>query len=166
MSTLYQITGKHYELLNSIDDFENLTPEQVEELTKEIELTEQDFYNKSENYVKYINSLESENLIIENEIKRLTKLKKSNENKVKFLKTNLLNGMEMMAKNKIDFPTFKLSIRNSKAVNINESDLIPEKFKNEVTEIKIDKKLIKTALENGENIPGASMEIRKNINIR
>lgn len=102
----------------------------------------------------------------ENEIKRLTSLKKKIEKKKEDFKKYVVFNMEKMGINKIETELGSLSIRKSKSVDVYDEMLIDKKFISEEIKYKISKTDIKKAIENGEEVQGARIVINSNLNLK
>lgn len=161
-NNIYQI-GQDY--LNIMAQIEANDGELSDELMEQLEQNEADFQTKASNYVKMIRMWEGEASVIDAEIKRLQSLKKSRDGNVDRLKENLHQSMIGRGLDKVDLGLFKLSFRKSTAVIIDDQDLIPDKYKEEVTTIKVDKIALKKALAN-EEVEGAYIETRQNLQIK
>lgn len=162
MPTLYEITTKFQDLFELLDP-ENTTDD-FEDVLQQIEITEKDFEEKALGYCKFIQSEKLNVESIDKEIQRLQKLKKSKESKIDFLEEKLLNSMTIFSKEKIDLNLFKLSIRNSEAVEIDFCANIPDEYLK--VKVEPDKKLIKEHLKKGEFIAGCRIIQNKSLSIR
>ena len=60
----------------------------------------------------------------------------------------------------------ELSYRKSEAVVLTDEAVIPAEYKKEKLTISVDKAEIKKALKAGTSVPGAIIEVRKNLQIR
>lgn len=123
--------------------------------------------NKMENIVKLVRNLESEALAYKTEIDRMTKMMKSRENQVSYIKDNLIKPTLLKRDSgKIQAGLFMLSLRNSKAVNITNGSAIPTKYKETVTSVKVLKKEIGADLKLGFIISGAELVENKSVQIK
>ena len=129
--TLYKITNKFVELMDKAQEGE-LTEEEYNELGEELALQLQ---QKGSNIIGYAKNIELTISAMKEEDKRISDLRKSLEGK----------GTLSIAKNPI-------------SVEIENENEIPDKFKQEVITIKIDKTAIKNHFkETGELIPGTKI---------
>lgn len=159
MKTLYKINAEYIELFGRIEMAEGvLTPELEEELI----IKKSELEVKSIAYVEVIKQRESFNDRIDEEIKRLQALKKSNDTLVSKLKNNLLNAVNIFGNYEAGF--IKLSTRKSKQVVVDcDVNDLHKSFKTiKVTET-ADKVAIKKAIESGEEVEGC--RIVENINL-
>lgn len=158
--SLYKIESEYLDLINQIELAEGeLTPE----LESALEINKSELEVKSIAYVEYIKAKESFNERITEEIKRLQAMKKSNENLIDRLKSNLLNAVNLYGTFKSGFLTF--STRKSKQVIVNcDTNELPKEFKTiKVTETP-DKTAIKKAIEQGQEVQGC--ELVENLNLQ
>ena len=103
--------------------------------------------------------------VINNEIKRLQKLKKTKHNANDRLKNYIKDNMLQLDKTKIKGDLFSISIRNNaESVEIlNEKELPEDAFK--VTRTP-DKTAIKEALKKGHEVTGATLKRSQSLQIR
>ena len=157
---LYQ-TSQDIRVLEKI-----LQETESENLIKELDKLEQGFEQKLKNIWKLIRVYETYEIWIDDEIKRLQELKKHYKTQTWNLKNYVAYAMETTGKDKVETDLFKFSFRKSTAVEIFEEDKIPEDFKKQKVEIKIDKIELKKALQAGQEIEGAQLVERKNLQIK
>lgn len=159
MATLYELADAERQL---IEMFEN---EVIDETALNDTIEGLDIGGKLEDYCKVIRQLEADSRTYKAEADLFAVKAKRAENGVKRLKSGILNYLLSTNKSKADAGLFKVSTRDSKAVNIlNESD-IPATFLIEQPP-KIDKAGIKKAINNGESVAGAELVINKSIQIK
>ena len=160
--SLYKINAEYLELFGRIELAEGvLTPELEDELI----IKKSELEVKSIAYVEIIKQRESLNERIDNEIKRLQALKKSNDTLVSKLKNNLLNAVNLFGNYDAGF--IKLSTRKSKQVVIDyDVNDLPKQYKVvKVTET-ADKVAIKKAIESGETVYGCRLVENVNLSIK
>ena len=161
MSNLFQITAKAQELAFALE-----TGELTEELENELVINQNELQQKAVNYGFVVKSLESDISIIDEEIKRLTAIKKAKNAAVDRMKESVLHAMNIYGIEKITSPTLNISIRNNpEATEIVNEDQIPERFKNQKVIISIDKTAIKKAIQSGENVEGAILTRSQSLKI-
>lgn len=120
---LYHIEENLINILNLLDEQGGeFTPEQEQELIT----CQEDFAEKIEDYYHVLTKITNDVAECKNEENRIKELRKSRENKVEKLKSILLDAVRRFGnqqKNGVisfDGSTFRLSTRNSEAVNIDE----------------------------------------------
>ena len=158
--TLYNITEDYIDLLNKIEIAEG---EISEEVNQQLEINEQQLQTKSIAYLSVIKTKEALTMQIDEEIKRLQALKKHNSNITNNLKDRLLNAVNLFGAFEVGFTKF--STRNSKAVIVEDVNILPKEFKVVKVTEQADKKAIKQALEDGVIIEGCTIQENKNLKI-
>lgn len=162
MKTLYNINNDYLELISQVEQAEGvLTPE----LEQALIINKSELEVKSIAYIEIIKQRESLNERIDNEIKRLQALKKSNDTLVSKLKNNLLNAVNLFGNYEAGF--IKLSTRKSKQVVVDyDVNDLPKQYKVvKVTET-ADKVAIKKAIESGETVYGCRLVENVNLSIK
>tara|TARA_R110000765_G_scaffold421026_1_gene526863 strand:+ start:223 stop:714 length:492 start_codon:yes stop_codon:yes gene_type:complete len=158
--TLYNITEDYIELLNKIEIAEG---EISEEVNQQLEINEQQLQTKSIAYLSVIKTKEALTMQIDEEIKRLQAMKKHHSNIISKLKDRLLNAVNLFGAFEVGFTKF--STRNSKAVIVEDVNILPKEFKVVKVTEQADKKAIKQALEDGVIIEGCTIQENKNLKI-
>ena len=160
---LYELTCEQIEINRMLEENGGeLTPELEEALL----ITEENLNQKAEGYCKAIAIYNGQAATLDEEIKRLTAKKKVAENAVARMKDALKATMNVLELDKINAGTFTISTRKSKSLEVLDEALIPEKYKETVTTIKVDKNAIKDAIKNGVNIDGVELRENKSIQIK
>jgi hypothetical protein len=153
MNNLFQIKSKARELSLALE-----SGELTEELENELVINQTELQEKAINYGYAMRSLESDVSIIDEEMKRLAALKKAKTGAIDRMKESVLNAMLIYGIEKVTSPTLNLSVRNNpESVDIPMTELLDQKFL--VTKITVtpDKVAIKKAIQNGENVEGATL---------
>lgn len=161
--SLYKINEDYINVLNDIEENQGDITEANEVALK---ISEEEMQVKSVGYVNYIKSMVNDNKAIDDEIKRLQDLKKSNTNKIDLLKHNLKTAMQIFGIPEIKTPLIKINFRQSKSIVVNDVDLLPETCKTTKVSVVADKKAIKALIESGKEIKGAEQVINNNIQIK
>ncbi len=167
--TLYEIAENARMLLDLIDSGEafNESGELNEVIAEQLDLTKKDFELKAKDYAYVIKSVQDKKELFEKEIKRLQEIKKYFENTEDKLKEAIKNTMLVLEIDKFESDLITLSLTKSKAVDIYDSDLIPEEYKRTKITVEPNKIKIKQAiLKDGELVPGATIKENKNLKIR
>jgi hypothetical protein len=127
---------------------------------------EGDIFEKLENIVKLLRSIEADVKIIKEEKKRLADRQSSLENRCVNLKSYIEGALKALGKDKVKSGLFTLSIqKNPSNVGVVDFKAIPEdylKFK----EPDIDKKAILEDLKQGREIPGVELIQTEGLRIR
>ena len=165
--TLREITGELMQLMIMLEDEPDseMLKDTLEGLSGELDV-------KAENYVYVIKEYEGQIENIKKEIERLTARKKVAENAIERLKNALLYAMQVTDTKKCGGKLYTISLRNN-APQLGQLDesRIPEKYFNEVTEKKLDKKTLladaKLAEKNGKHIDGVDgLKVTQSITIK
>lgn len=163
---LYELTQNYRNLeslLENLGEKEGLT---VEMIHGALEQVEDDINTKIENTCKVIKEIEADSIGIDEEIKRLSALKKQKENTVKKLKEYVEFEMNGIGLTKVEGKLFKISFRKSKVVNVLDETKIPKEFIKIKTTETISKIDLGKALKNGEIIEGAELVENKSLQIK
>lgn len=159
--TLYEINGSIINLMESCIDPE--TGEVTSDFEKRLADLTLDREQKLDNTMAYIKNLEAEAKAFNEEIKRLKDLESKAKNRSEHLKAYL--SMNMEQGETFTSSRGKISWRKSERV-IADVDKIPEQFKRRIEEVKPDLVGIKKAIKAGEEVSGAFIEERHNIQIK
>nr|DAS98722.1 MAG TPA: resistance protein [Caudoviricetes sp.] len=154
-----------YELSLAFQDVQNmdLDPEVMKDTLDSIEDA---IENKAENIAKLIRNLESDVKAYKEEEERLKTKRQAAENKVKWLKTYLEDNMKLTGKTKFKSGVFKFSIqKNPVSVNITDKKIIPEDYLIPQSP-KVNNTLLKKALKDGIEVPGAELKQTEGLRIR
>lgn len=103
--------------------------------------------------------------MIEKEIDRLNKIKKSKNDNLNRFKEYIKNTMLNAGIDKIETPIGKIAFTNSTSTEIYDEKLIDKKFIEIETKEKILKEKIKKAIKAGEEVQGARLVQNKNLKI-
>ncbi len=97
------------------------------------------------------------------EMDRLAARKKAAEKSQESLEAYVVRVMQGRGVRKLEGATGALSLRKSERVVVTNEDAVPEWFKHQRTETKVSAGAIKAALKAGEDVPGAVLEQRDNL---
>ncbi|CAJ1611070.1 siphovirus Gp157 family protein [Clostridium perfringens] len=163
---LYELTQNYRNLeslLDNLGEQEGLTVEMINGALGQVE---DDINTKIENTCKVIKEIEADSIGIDEEIKRLSALKKQKENTVKKLKEYVEFEMNGIGLTKVEGKLFKVSFRKSKVVKVLDETKIPKEFIKIKTTETISKTDLGKALKNGEIIEGAELVENKSLQIK
>lgn len=160
---LYEIPGTIRAALERIE---------VDEETGEIinaadlDAVEAEAHEKLESTALYVRELNAEADALKAEIERLTDRRRSLEKRSTFLKCLMLQGLDALGAPKLKTPMVTISIRTSRAVDLDADalDKLPESFVRVKREA--DKTAIKSAIEGGFDVPGAHIVENRSISMR
>ena len=158
---LFNITQNYLTLANQLSEGE-LTPQ----IEIELQLNETQIKEKLVNYGYVIKNFEYEVNAVNEEIKRLTELKKRNEKAIERMETAISNAMQLYGIEKVDSSFLKLSFRKSESVEVINEEQISMQFKKYKEVVSIDKISIKDALKRGDVVEGAILVTNQNLQIK
>lgn len=161
MKTLFEITQEVIELASLLEEGE-FTPE----LEQQLKITRDELDSKAENYVKVIRSVEGDISVIDAEIKRLKEIRDGKTRVVDRMKEALSTAMTAFKVDKIETALMKLFFRKSESVEILDESLVPEQYKLSRVVVNPDKILIKKLIKSGEEVPGAEVVEKLNLQIK
>lgn len=160
---LYNIQLQYQVLADTLmDNGGEVTPELEEALL----INKQDLDVKAAQYALIIKDVDHEINALKSEIERLNAMEKSRVKTSERLKNTIKSAMELYGIEEIKTDNLKISFRKSTSVEIEDEELIPSLFKEEVTTIKINKKEIGEVLKAGQAVSGASLKHNKNLQIK
>lgn len=114
---------------------------------------------KLEAYIHVQKELEKEIAGFDTEIKRMTERKKTLESRVERLKAAQVQFMQATGQKFASAGTFRLTLRESKSVEITDEAAIPAEYITVIpSSTRPDKKAMLAALKNGAEISGASLK--------
>ena len=157
MAKLYELTGIFLEI-DEMDDDDETKLDTLDSID-----WEDDFSEKIENCIKVIRNKNARVEAYKAEIERLKKLKASEEKAIEEIKKRISEAMQLTKHDKLETTLFKVGFRKSKAVVVDEVKLPKEYMKAKWIP---DKEKLKELLKNGATIQGATLEERRNLNIR
>ena len=169
MDSIYQISEQ---LMNIYDELESgvgideETGEIDQEILNALVITKNELQTKAIDYAYVIKTFDDNITIYDKEIKRLTERKKQFQKIQDRLKEIVKNAMVDFGMTEIKGKTLKLSLRKSEAVEVLDLNELDEKFKRTKITIEPDKVAIKNAIDNGEEINGAVLVKKDNLQIR
>lgn len=164
MNSLYEITNALQVLQEK--DIEEMSEEEKAELEQKLEEL---LVQKSGSVIKFIQNLQSNVDAIKNEEKRLKEARQYLENRQEKFQEYVIKCMDKIEAKEIITNSGILRTRNNPlSVEIEDEDLVPNKYKKQVIETKIDKNAIKSDFKaTGEIIDGVRfITDKKSLNIK
>lgn len=154
-----------HEIADELLQIEELLAASGGELTDEIEqqldTLEGKFYDKVLRIGRYILELDAMATIAKSEKQRLAELSRVRDNKVKSMKRYLKMMLERTGRDRVETPTFKVSIVGNSQPSITwdgEAEEIPEAFR--VTEFKLDRKAAREYYGEHDKLPDGFSVVR------
>lgn len=137
-----------------------------EEIKRLLEINEDDTRQKIESTAMVVKDLENEAKLIDEEIKRLKKMKKSRENRIEFLKQAMYDVMTIEKIDKVKTPLRTVWIQeNNPSVKLDDQILIPDQYFDEKPPT-ISLQRILEDIKNGIDVPGAHLETSRSIRVK
>lgn len=168
MANLYNLAAEYINLVNTLE--ESVDPETGEinaDISTALETVGDKFTDKAIAVATVARDYEITVKQIDNEITRLEAMREQKAKRQKYLEDYLLSAMESVGVEKIEGISAKIKITRSEQTIVENLDMLPEKY----VRIKVketrepDKKAIKQAIENGEDIVGAYIKPCKKLKI-
>ena len=156
MTSLFELTGNYLKVKQLAEEGadEQVIMDTLESIDDEIE-------DKVDGYTAVIRHLEGNVNMIDEEIKRLTKLKQTHNNTVKRMKETLYNAMKLIDRQKVKTDMNHVYIKkNPTKVVVEDEKVIPDDYFNVEEVRKLDKAKLKEYLESleGKGFEGARLE--------
>ncbi len=160
MTKLYELTGQYLELMEMAEELE---PEVFQDT---LEMITEDINAKSENIAMLLRNIESDTEAIKTEEKRLADRRKHLETQAKNAKQYLQDKLEEAGIDKVPSTLFKIQFQNNPpSVQIADESKVPSNFMI-AQEPRVDKKALKEALKNGDEIEGVSLVQQRGLRIK
>ena len=163
--SLYAIDNMVYTVLENGLIFDEETGEVLfdEENLSSLELERN---KKLEAVALYIKSLEAEAEAMKAEAKKLADRREAKERKAERLRSYISNSMQALGDTKLETAKVAISFRKSESVDVYDPVLLPAEFTKTKTTVTPDKTAIKAAIKAGQEVAGATLEIKKNLQIK
>ena len=158
--TLFDIKESYVSLANEIMINDGVLSDELE---SSLNIVYEELEEKSINYCKLIKHTEGENKIIDDEIKRLSALKKNRNSLITILKDRISNALKLFDMDKVETPLYKISFRKSTSVEIEDIELLPNEAV--IIEKKVSKTVLKEMMKIGD-VEGAKLVINFNLQIK
>lgn len=157
LPALYEITESYRQALEIFTDPEqDFDPKMVADTLEGLEGT---LEAKATNVAAFFQNLEVTVNAIREAEKRMAQRRKSIEKRVESLRQYLQYNMEACGITKIESPLFSISLRKSPpSVVIDDEQSLPPDYVEQVVTTKPNKLLIKQAITDGFDVPGARLE--------
>ncbi|HDJ1439746.1 siphovirus Gp157 family protein [Serratia rubidaea] len=155
--TAIALASDYAKLQQLVETSDELTPEMIADTLEGIEGALGD---KLDAAFVHVRNLEGLAKTVDGELKRLADRKKSFESRAKSIREYVLNCLLASGQDKIKTTTNTFTARKGGAsVVIDNADLLPDELVTVQTLVTPDKKAIKVAIDSGEDVKGAHIEI-------
>ena len=162
--TLYEIDNEIKNFLDGLYELVDENGEILEPDFEQLEALQAERKTKLENIALYMKNLSAEAAAIKAEEDNLKKRRERTERKLERLGAYLAQSMVNNNEDKLESARCSVKIRTSKSTEIDDLNLIPEKYIKVTTPEPVrkpDKMAIKKAIEAGEEVAGAHVVINK-----
>lgn len=153
MKNIFDLTQEYAEIEALLIENEGLLDEDLEARLK---INREELTAKGEGYHAIINKNKREAAMIDEEIKRLSGLKKVRENAAERLKERLLEAMRLYDVKKIPLLTGSITLVQTEKIDVVDENEIPERFFKTVTTTTLQKAEVNKAVKDGEDVPGVA----------
>jgi len=156
MTALFELAAEYRAISDKLHDLD--MDEQT--IADTLESIGGDLQEKSVNVAKYFRNMEADADKIEEAAKAMMERARAIRKRAASLKKYLHDNMERAGITKIESPWFVVSIKNNPAsVKIDDESLIPDDYMREIpAKFEPDKKMIKSAMDEGYQVPGCHIE--------
>lgn len=164
MTSLFVITNEYRESAEKLADLDL----DAQTVADTLEGLAGEFESKAESVAHVIRNLESMADAIKAYEAQQAERRKTFEARAERLREYLANCMQGIGREKLETPSVSLSFRKSSAVVVDDQSLIPPAFMRQPEPLppSPDKKALGDALKAGQEVPGARLEHRKNLQIK
>lgn len=154
-----------YELNRALEEIDLEIDEETGEILNAgaLDALQMERDEKVENIALWIKDLNAEAAAIKNEEQNLARRRKTAERKAEWLRGYIQDALRG---EKLKTARVAISYRTAEAVEIMDAEAIPEKFLTMKVEVKPDKKAIKDAIKDGENVAGVELVKRTSLQIK
>jgi hypothetical protein len=161
---LYKITNEYENVFSQVDENGEITPDMMDTL----DALTVDFENKAVGVATYIKNLEAEEAAITQAMEDMKTRKTRLSKQVGSLSDYLQFHMQRLSIKEIkSCPYFKIRIKQCPAsVDVINEDFIPAEYWKEKVVTSLDKIMLKEALNEGIEVPGASIQRRLKLEIK
>lgn len=164
---LYELTKDYMALMQAIDNEE--LPEEA--IADTLEAITASIEEKADSIACMLKNLDAECKAIKAEEERLAERRKAKENTAERIKQYLSESLQSAGLDKIETARNRITFRKSESVEVDEASFITWAQKNRddlltYSAPKVNKTEIKKALKSGDEIIGAELRIKNNIQIK
>ena len=174
--TLYQIVGDYKKFEEDLDSFVQMIEDgEIDEQAFDdtLEAIQSSFEDKADNIACIIKNTLADVAAIKQEEEILANRRRAKEKAVERLKEYLTDSFAVMGQTKMETARNRISFRKSESVRIsNEREFLEwaiNSFREDLVTVKepvANKTAIKAAIKAGEELPGAILEAKMNIQIK
>lgn len=162
--TLFELAAEYRSVADKLTDMD-LPPEVVSDTLESIS---GDLEAKATNVAMFVRNLEASAAAIKEAVAAMSARRKAIENRAASVRQYLLDNMQRTGITKIECPYFKIALRtNPESVVIDNEAAIPADYLREIpARHEPDKAAMKSALQDGYEIPGARLVRTQRVEIK
>lgn len=159
--SLYNITAEHRYLCALLEESSGeLTPEIEEALA----INEEQLTVKAEAYAEMVNKYSNLAAIAKARKEQMAAAQAAAEKIAQRLKDRLRDAMVEFDTPKIESGVYRLSLRSTKSVVVDDEAVLPNAYR--IVKTTADKAAIRAAIESGEEVRGAHLQMNKSLIIK
>lgn len=162
-NSLFNITDEHRQLMAVIEEAGG---EITDEIAERLAINESNLTEKAVGYGHVIKSYEALAAAAKSEKERIDGIQRMAEKAAQGLKDRLTRAMTEFEVDKIDDPTMRLSFRKSSSVEVPDVEKVPKNFLTIKVTKAPDKKAIAAYINDFGEVPWASIQESKNLQIK
>lgn len=164
MTALFILAQEHRALADKLNDLD-LDDQTIADT---LEAEGGDLVEKGKNVAAVFRNLESDAAQIKEAEQQLAARRKAYEKRAESLKQYLKTNMEVAGITKIECPWFVISLaQNPEAVTVDDESLIPRDYFKEIpATYQLDKNLVRQAIKDGFEVPGAHLSRGTSLRIK
>ena len=175
MKSIFDISNDYLQTISDLENWmiENDTDVVPAHLDEALSINKDELDTKLQNYYFYIEQLKGEAETLKNHAAKISAKKRAIENNIKRLKNYVAAGLQLYGeKNKggnmfYKHELFKVTATPSSRLKITNEELIPDEYKWQEWQTKIDNAKIKKDIKNGFHVDGAFIDDSQiNVNFR
>lgn len=162
--TLYELAAEFRATADELADMD--LPQEV--VTDTLESISGALEQKAQNVAMFVRNLEASAAAIKDAESAMAARREAIENRAEHVKQYLLDNMLRAGMTKIECPLFRIAIRNNpESVAIDDEKQVPTDYMREIpASYQPDKALMKQAMQDGYEIPGARLVRTQRIEIK
>lgn len=162
---LYEISDQYLACLDAATDPDSDLPTDV--FADTLEGIEGEAKDKLQAVIGYALNQKAEGEAIEEAVRKMQGRAKSKKNSAQSLLDYALINMRKLGLTQLECAQFAARIqKNPPGVEVFDESVLPDEFKSQVIEVKIDKKSIAEQIKLGKTIPGAALKVSESLRIR
>lgn len=164
MTALFILAAEHRALADKLHDLD-LDDQTIADT---LEGESGDLIEKGKNVAAVFRNLESDAKQIKEAEQQLAERRKAIEKRAESLKQYLKTNMELSGIQKIECPWFVITLaQNPEAVTVDDETMIPRDYFKEIpASYQLDKSLVKQAIKDGFEVPGAHLSRGSSLRIK